>query len=437
MTKVSGERIKVTLACMTCRKKKLKCDGKQPCSRCKSNRVECQYTNSNKKRGPIKCYGEVIGNRTHRIESLLKQQQKLTTSSSGSGSMNKQCVITYSSDMISDTFTKYFFTHFNSLFPLFPQNEFKKENPLVLSLAMSTLGALYSSSEYHPVLFEKAEKVLKESKVQVFTVQALVIMCWYCHLVGDAKRCDGFRRQLSQAIEWLQLVQDDTDTKSRIYWVSWVMDQWIASCSLSEKMIIQWDSCCPWPLSEERFHELIRLSMILDEPQSGEDKLTEWLLCLPSNLDSTKTSCIMAKLYRLLYYTAQMISNQRHQHPLSNSICITAANTILYITEQIIDLGQTAFLYNIFFISLSFATSFVHLNSHSFASPTLVLKQANCTLLPNDEFDPLIQRYFANETSFELCNVQQILSDELFDFFLDNTSNVDLTYFSPIINTPP
>lgn len=262
-------------------------------------------------------------------------------------------------------------------------------------------------------------------------------MCWYCHLVGDAKRCDGFRRQLSQAIEWLQLVQDDTDTKSRIYWVSWVMDQWIASCSLSEKMIIQWDSCCPWPLSEERFHELIRLSMILDEPQSGEDKLTEWLLCLPSNLDSTKTSCIMAKLYRLLYYTAQMISNQRHQHPLSNSICITAANTILYITEQIIDLGQTAFLYNIFFISLSFATSFVHLNSHSFASPTLVLKQANCTLLPNDEFDPLIQRYFANETSFELCNVQQILSDELFDFFLDNTSNVDLTYFSPIINTPP
>ncbi|KAI8148514.1 hypothetical protein BJV82DRAFT_481167, partial [Fennellomyces sp. T-0311] len=61
---------KVTLACIVCRKKKVKCDGVQPtCSRCHSMGIQCQYSDPPKKRGPPKGYVEVINNRAHRIES--------------------------------------------------------------------------------------------------------------------------------------------------------------------------------------------------------------------------------------------------------------------------------------------------------------------------------------------------------------------------------
>jgi hypothetical protein len=85
MTKSSAEppakRVKVTLACTICRKKKVKCDGIQPsCSRCKSIGTTCQYSDPPKKRGPPKGYVEVIENRAHRIESLLGKEyhQQLT-----------------------------------------------------------------------------------------------------------------------------------------------------------------------------------------------------------------------------------------------------------------------------------------------------------------------------------------------------------------------
>jgi hypothetical protein len=75
MSKITDQppkRVKVTLACTICRKKKVKCDGIQPtCSRCQSIGVCCQYSDPPKKRGPPKGYVEVIENRAHRIESIL------------------------------------------------------------------------------------------------------------------------------------------------------------------------------------------------------------------------------------------------------------------------------------------------------------------------------------------------------------------------------
>lgn len=65
-------RRKVTLACMVCRKKKVKCNGVQPaCSRCQTMGLQCQYSDPPKKRGPPKGYVEVINSRARRIESLL------------------------------------------------------------------------------------------------------------------------------------------------------------------------------------------------------------------------------------------------------------------------------------------------------------------------------------------------------------------------------
>lgn len=75
MSKITDQppkRVKVTLACTICRKKKVKCDGIQPtCSRCRSIGICCQYSDPPKKRGPPKGYVEVIENRAHRIESIL------------------------------------------------------------------------------------------------------------------------------------------------------------------------------------------------------------------------------------------------------------------------------------------------------------------------------------------------------------------------------
>ncbi|KAI9243911.1 fungal-specific transcription factor domain-containing protein [Phascolomyces articulosus] len=69
------KRVKVTLACIVCRKKKVKCDGIQPsCSRCNSMSLVCEYSDPPRKRGPPKGYIEVIENRAHRIESLLAWQ---------------------------------------------------------------------------------------------------------------------------------------------------------------------------------------------------------------------------------------------------------------------------------------------------------------------------------------------------------------------------
>lgn len=69
------KRVKVTLACVICRKKKVKCDGIKPaCSRCQSIGNKCEYSDPPKKRGPPKGYVEIIENRAHRIESLLGNQ---------------------------------------------------------------------------------------------------------------------------------------------------------------------------------------------------------------------------------------------------------------------------------------------------------------------------------------------------------------------------
>lgn len=67
----NNKRVKVTLACVVCRKKKVKCDGIQPtCSRCHSMGFSCQYSDPPKKRGPPKGQVEIIESRAHRIESL-------------------------------------------------------------------------------------------------------------------------------------------------------------------------------------------------------------------------------------------------------------------------------------------------------------------------------------------------------------------------------
>lgn len=57
-----------------CRKKKIKCDGKQPCGHCQSYKTECAFTFTEKKRAQPKGakYIESLENRLGRMEHLLR-----------------------------------------------------------------------------------------------------------------------------------------------------------------------------------------------------------------------------------------------------------------------------------------------------------------------------------------------------------------------------
>ncbi|KAJ1814604.1 hypothetical protein LPJ56_004805, partial [Coemansia sp. RSA 2599] len=67
-----GKRQRVSRACDRCRRKKVKCDGKQPvCTHCSAIGVKCTYLDATKKRGPPKGYIEVIENRLRKVEELL------------------------------------------------------------------------------------------------------------------------------------------------------------------------------------------------------------------------------------------------------------------------------------------------------------------------------------------------------------------------------
>ncbi|KKA28070.1 hypothetical protein TD95_003658 [Thielaviopsis punctulata] len=67
------KRRRVTRACDECRRKKIKCDGKQPCTHCSVYSYECTYDKpSNRRRNPAPQYIEALENRLQRAESLLR-----------------------------------------------------------------------------------------------------------------------------------------------------------------------------------------------------------------------------------------------------------------------------------------------------------------------------------------------------------------------------
>ncbi|QIW95518.1 hypothetical protein AMS68_001036 [Peltaster fructicola] len=66
------KRRRVTRACDECRRKKIKCDGKQPCTHCTVYSYECTYDQpSNRRRNPAPQYVESLEHRVHRAETLL------------------------------------------------------------------------------------------------------------------------------------------------------------------------------------------------------------------------------------------------------------------------------------------------------------------------------------------------------------------------------
>ncbi|KAJ6170600.1 hypothetical protein N7485_007946 [Penicillium canescens] len=67
------KRRRVGRACDECRRKKIKCDGKQPCTHCTVYSYECSYDQpSNRRRNPAPQYVEALENRLSKAEALLR-----------------------------------------------------------------------------------------------------------------------------------------------------------------------------------------------------------------------------------------------------------------------------------------------------------------------------------------------------------------------------
>ncbi|KAF9378375.1 hypothetical protein CPC16_011345, partial [Podila verticillata] len=65
------KRIRIPIACVTCRHKKIKCDGQTPCSHCEKFKVNCVYPVATK---PVNQeYVETLENRLKSVESHLKE----------------------------------------------------------------------------------------------------------------------------------------------------------------------------------------------------------------------------------------------------------------------------------------------------------------------------------------------------------------------------
>jgi hypothetical protein len=68
------KRRRVTRACDECRRKKIKCDGKQPCTHCQVYSYECTYDKpSNRRRNPAPQYIEALESKLSRAETLLRK----------------------------------------------------------------------------------------------------------------------------------------------------------------------------------------------------------------------------------------------------------------------------------------------------------------------------------------------------------------------------
>lgn len=73
------------IACVLCRKRKLRCDGSRPtCATCKRLSHDCTYDEVRKKSGPKRGYVKLLEQRLQQVETLLKNQDSTDTSKDAS-----------------------------------------------------------------------------------------------------------------------------------------------------------------------------------------------------------------------------------------------------------------------------------------------------------------------------------------------------------------
>ncbi|ORZ24614.1 hypothetical protein BCR42DRAFT_93378 [Absidia repens] len=164
--------------------------------------------------------------------------------------------------------TSSYFAHFNVFFPVLSQPHYMQQllqqnvDPL-LFYAVCTIGAKYSDGdqETSQFLFERCQHVLNMShdSATLCTMQALVILCWYAHLLAKMQTCTELRQRLNQAVNDLQLFWDhgsslgivSVEMYRRAFWVAYVTDQWLSSCTGERLLVLPDGWNCQWPRLED------------------------------------------------------------------------------------------------------------------------------------------------------------------------------------------
>nr|CAG8533761.1 10001_t:CDS:2 [Entrophospora candida] len=87
-----SKRVKITTACDTCRRRKVKCDGASPCANCQRGGYQCTFSDASNKRprGPPKGFVALIEDRLHTIESLLVNLVNKDTSDNHNRGIKKE-----------------------------------------------------------------------------------------------------------------------------------------------------------------------------------------------------------------------------------------------------------------------------------------------------------------------------------------------------------
>ncbi|KAF3764776.1 hypothetical protein M406DRAFT_258289 [Cryphonectria parasitica EP155] len=92
------------LACMVCRKRKLRCDGNRPCcSTCTRLGHDCAYDEVRRKSGPKRGYVKALEERLKQVETLLKTQEPPAATASKTASSNTPPISSRTEPKISST----------------------------------------------------------------------------------------------------------------------------------------------------------------------------------------------------------------------------------------------------------------------------------------------------------------------------------------------
>ncbi|KAI8148513.1 fungal-specific transcription factor domain-containing protein [Fennellomyces sp. T-0311] len=363
------------------------------------------------------------------------------------------------SSEISLMWANSFFQHFNIFFPILSRHHFlyqlvnsKHTMSPLLRYAVYALGCRYINPEDRTaqMWFDKARALASHETAALPTVQALAIMCWYAYLAGDLHHCSTLRRQLYRALIESNLNQEPTncsvveqEMRRRALWVAYVMDQWVA-VSTGERIhpVTVWSVKLPklednqlyaidcrklqppvevHEVSVESalqiavFSEMVKLVRVVCERSDAKAALTEWLLNLPPYLEFGKATddsppSPIARIFHMMYYTVQAMINR----PMADGT--TAANTIIHIAEQMVRNHEVKYLYNVFGLSLTLATT-IHLEnarlsdstpaSNNLSRSLNVIKQTNCTVVPRVDLDSVLHRFLVNRCSVVLDQQQR------------------------------
>ncbi|KAI8332652.1 fungal-specific transcription factor domain-containing protein [Chlamydoabsidia padenii] len=201
-----------------------------------------------------------------------------------------------------------YFGYFNVFFPVLAQAHFMRDfsqqqvDPL-LCYAVCALGSKYSDGDQDVsrFFFERCQCILNAPRapINLSTVQALVILCWYSYLLGNMQTCCELRQLLNQAVHDLQLHRDPgssfgivaIEMRRRAFWVAFVIDQWLSCCTDKRFLVLQDGWNCQWPRLEDS--QLLVIDSKQWKPTTHNNNNDEMVHHQQSIIDS---SCYMPDL---------------------------------------------------------------------------------------------------------------------------------------------